>query len=217
MLADQVGQLRQLIKEAHVKQQRGFTLIEAVVVITIAGLMLAAALPSAGAWIRNSRIRTAAESISNGLMQARNEAVRRNQSVSFYLVSDADAVSMTDACALSATSSAWVISLSSPAGRCGTDLATFVAVRPVGDGANGLNLAAVDSTAAPATTVTFNGFGQIANASPITCVKVRNPSYADTRPLLIAVNPGGQVRMCDPAVTDANDPRKCLAGCDSAV
>lgn len=203
--------------ETTVKQQRGFTIIEAVVAITIAGLLLAAALPSAGAWIRNSRIRTAAESISNGLMQARNEAVRRNQSVSFFLVSDADPVSMTDACALSANSSGWVISLNSPAGRCATDLASFIAMRPAGDGASGLSVAAVDSTAAAATTVTFNGFGQIANAAPVTCIKVRNSNNADTRPLLVAVNPGGQVRMCDPAVTDGNDPRKCLLGCDSAV
>lgn len=198
-------------------RQRGFTIIEAVITITVAGLLVAAALPSAGAWIRNSRIRTAAESISNGLQQARNEAVRRNQSVSFYLVSDADPVSMTDACALSSTSSGWVISISSPVGRCASDRDTFVAVRPAGDGASGLSVAALDNAAAAATTVTFNGFGQISNPSAISCVKVRNTMAADSRPLLIAVNPGGQVRMCDPAVTDANDPRKCVAGCDSAV
>lgn len=198
-------------------RQRGFTIIEAVITITVAGLLVAAALPSAGAWIRNSRIRTAAESISNGLQQARNEAVRRNQSVSFYLVSDADPVSMTDACALSSTSSGWVIGINSPAGRCATDRDAFVAVRPAGDGASGLSVAALDNTAAAATTVTFNGFGQISNPSAISCIKVRNTMAADSRPLLIAVNPGGQVRMCDPAVTDANDPRKCVAGCDSAV
>jgi len=198
-------------------RQRGFTIIEAVITISVAGLLVAAALPSAGTWIRNSRIRTAAESISNGLQQARNEAVRRNQSVSFYLVSDADPVSMTDACALSSTSSGWVISIASPAGRCATDKDTFVAVRPAGDGASGLSLSALDNAAAAATTVTFNGFGQISNATPISCIKVRNTNTSDSRPLLIAVNPGGQVRMCDPAVTDANDPRKCVAGCDSAA
>jgi type IV fimbrial biogenesis protein FimT len=198
-------------------RQRGFTIIEAVITITVAGLLVAAALPSAGAWIRNSRIRTAAESISNGLQQARNEAVRRNQSVSFHLVSDVDPVSMTDACTLSATSSGWVISINSPAGRCATDRDAFVAVRPAGDGASGLSVAALDNTATAATTVTFNGFGQISNPSAISCVKVRNTLATDSRPLLIAVNPGGQVRMCDPAVTDANDPRKCVAGCDSAV
>jgi type IV fimbrial biogenesis protein FimT len=198
-------------------RQRGYTIIEAVITITVAGLLVAAALPSAGAWIRNSRIRTAAESISNGLQQARNEAVRRNQSVSFHLVSDADPVSMTDACALSSTSSGWVISIGSPAGRCATDRDTFVAVRPAGEGASGLSVAALDNGAAAATTVTFNGFGQISNATAISCVKVRNSNANDSRPLLIAVNPGGQVRMCDPAVTDANDPRKCVAGCDSAA
>jgi type IV fimbrial biogenesis protein FimT len=65
--------------------------------------------------------------------------------------------------------------------------------------------------------IAFNGFGQISNPSAISCVKVRNTLATDSRPLLIAVNQGGQVRMCDPAVTDANDPRKCVAGCDSAV
>jgi type IV fimbrial biogenesis protein FimT len=195
------------------KQQRGFTIIEVIIAVTIAGFLLAAALPSAGTWIRNTRIRTAAESISSGLQQARNEAVRLNKPISFYLVSDVDAVSMSDACALSSTSSGWVIAEASPAGKCATSRDSFIAIRPPGDAATGLAVAATDSTPAAATTVTFNGYGQLANALPITCIRVSNPSDASTRALNIAVNAGGQIRMCDPAVSDSNDPRKCLAGC----
>lgn len=194
-------------------KQRGFTIIEVVIAVLIAGFLLAAALPSAGAWIRNSKIRTAAESISTGLQQARAEAVRRNQPVGFYLVSDADPVSMTDACALSSSSSGWVISIASPAGKCATDRSTFIAVRPPGDTAGGLAVAAVDSTATAANSIAFNGYGQISGVASITCIRISNASDASTRALNIAVNTGGTVRMCDPAVTDSNDPRKCAAGC----
>ena len=197
---------------AHMKQ-RGFTLLEALLVITIAALLLAASLPSAGTWIRNTRIRTAAESISAGMQQARNEAVRRNQPVGFYMVSDADAVSMTDGCALSSSSLGWVISLASPAGKCATDRNNFIALRPPGDTADGLTVAAVDGAAAASSSLMFNGFGQVAGTTPITCVRVSNASDGSARALNIAINPGGQVRMCDPAVTNANDPRICLAGC----
>ena len=106
-------------------KQRGFTVIELVIAVTIAGFLLAAMMPIVGVWMRNTRIRTAAESMSNGLMQARNEAVRRNQPVSFYLVSDTDAVAMSDACALSDSSAGWVVALASPAGKCTTDRDSF--------------------------------------------------------------------------------------------
>jgi type IV fimbrial biogenesis protein FimT len=195
-------------------RQRGFTIIEVIIAVTIAGLLLAAALPSAGSWIRNTRIRTAAESISVGLQQARAEAVRRNRPVGFYLVASAsNGTGFESACALSSTSSGWVVDITSPAGRCGADLGSFIAVRPPGDTAAGTSVAAVDAAGDSATTVSFNGFGQIADALPISCIRVSNPSDASTRALNIAVNAGGQIRMCDPAVTDGNDPRKCLPGC----
>jgi type IV fimbrial biogenesis protein FimT len=195
-------------------KQRGFTIIEVIIAVTIAGFLVAAALPSAGAWIRNTRIRTAAESISVGLQQARTEAVRLNKPIGFYLVSDVDAVSMSDSCALSSSSSGWVVAEASPAGKCATNRDSFIALRPPGDSATGLAVAATDSTTAAANTVTFNGYGQLANVLPISCIKVSNPNDASTRALNIAVNAGGQVRMCDPAVTDSNDPRKCLPGCE---
>lgn len=195
-------------------RQRGFTVLEVVIAITIAAFILMSAMPSVGTWMRNTRIRTTAESISNGLMQARNEAVRRNQPVSFFLVSDSDAVSMTDACALSATSAGWVVALASPAGKCATDRDTFIALRTPGNNAGGLTVSAKDAAASNATTVTFNGYGQISNALPISCIRLTSSSDASARALNIAVHPGGQVRMCDPNVTDGNDPRVCQAGCN---
>jgi len=144
------------------------------------------------------------------MQQARNEAVRRNQPVGFYLVSDVDSVSMTDACALSASSSGWVISLASPAGKCATDRDNFIAMRPPGDTSNGLSVAAVDSAVGAANAITFNGYGQISAANAISCIRVRNAADATARGLNISVNAGGQVRMCDPAV-GGTDPRICSA------
>ena len=161
-------------------RQRGFTILEVMIAVTIAAFILMSTAPSISSWMRNTRIRTAAESISNGLMQARNEAVRRNQPVSFFLVSDSDAVSMSDACALSDTSSGWVVAMASPAGKCATDRDTFIGLRPPGDAAGGLGVAS------NATTVTFNGYGQISNATPINCIRLTNSSDASARALNIA-------------------------------
>jgi type IV fimbrial biogenesis protein FimT len=194
-------------------KQRGFTIIEVVIVVALAAFLLAAVAPSVSTWMRNTRIRTAAEAISNGLQQARNEAVRRNQSVGFYLVSDTSAVSMSDSCALSASSSGWVVALASPANKCATDRDTFIALRPPGDTANGLSVSSKDTSGNDATTVSFNGYGQISSASPISCIKLSNPSDTTARALNIAVNAGGQIRMCDPAVS-SGDPRACLTGCN---
>jgi len=186
-------------------RQRGFTILEVAIAITLAVFILMSAMPSISSWMRSTRMRTTAESIINGLMQARNEAVRRNQPVSFYLLSDSGATSMSDSCALSSTGTGWVVALASPVGKCATDANTFIAMRPLGDSAAGL------SVAADANTVTFNGYGQVSNAGAITCIKFSNASDTTVRTLAIGVQSGGQVRMCDAKVSDSNDPRYCIS------
>ena len=76
-------------------------------------------------------------------------------------------------------------------------------------------MAATTTALAPATTVTFNGLGRVTGATPITRIDVTNPSGGPCQPagrmrcLQITLSSGGQMRMCDPAVTDNTDPRFC--------
>ena len=120
---------------------------------------------------------------------------------------------MSDDCVLSASSSGWVIAQTSPESKCASQRDSFVALRAPGDTAQGLSVSAQDGSAGAATTVTFNGYGQVANVLPISCIRIGSAADSSARALNIAISSGGQVRMCDPAVTDSNDPRKCTAAC----
>lgn len=197
-------------------RQRGFSLIELLVTITVLALILSVAMPTLGTWMDNTRIRNTAEALQNGLQTARSEAVRRNQSISFYLVSLTNPAVMDNNCALSAASGAWVVSVDSPATKCGSAPSTTVAPKIVeartGNDAGGKvkvsGLLADGSTAAY--TVTFNGFGRVTNADPLARIDIKGPDDSVTyRKLRLEITAAGAVRMCDPKVSDANDPRKC--------
>lgn len=200
-------------------RQRGFTIVELVVTITVLALMLFVAMPSIGTWLANTRIRNTAESLQSGLQTARSEAIRRNQRISFYLVSLSNPGLMDNTCALSNTSSSWVVSASSPVSHCGTAPSTteapmIVTSRAAGaEGANSAIRAAHNATTG--TTVTFNGFGQVFNPTEaITQIDVLGPDgdAASTlyRTLRVTVSSTGGVRMCDPSTNlPATDPRRC--------
>ena len=197
-------------------RQRGFSLIELLVTITVLAFILVAATPTLGTWMDNTRIRNSAEALQNGLQTARAEAVKRNQSISFYLVSLTDPAVMDNSCALSGNSGSWVVSVDSPAGKCGSAPSISVApkiveARTVGDAGGKVRVTGVqaDGTTA-AHTVTFNGFGRVINSNPLARIDITGTSDSTTyRKLRLEVTAAGAVRMCDPKVTDANDPRKC--------
>ena len=205
--------------------QRGFSMIEVAVTMTIMALLLAVAVPSVAGWMRNTRVRNAAEAMQLGLQRARTEALRRNVNVTFWLVSGADERIVDNSCALSSTAGSWVISLSDPAGHCATAPSPtaapgIVETHPVGDGGSGVTVVAQTSAAAAASCVRFNGFGQVVDATALPADDCRSPSQISTidvthasggaRRLRVVVSGGGGVRMCDRDVA-STDPRACPA------
>lgn len=193
------------------KIQRGFSLIEVVVTIAIMGILMASAMPSVGDWIRNSKVRNAAESIQNGLQQARMEAVRRNRPVSFYLVSTVDS-----SCALSSSSGSWVVSIESPVGKCDvnastTDAPKLVAKAAVSDGGRATVSATQFNGTTAANVVTFNGFGMVTNADAIRRITASSSGGSTTYARRVELSTGGIARLCDPSVSTTSDARACTA------
>lgn len=200
-------------------RSRGFTLIELVVTITVFALLLLAALPSLSTWTDNTRIRNVTGSLLDGLQLARAEAIRRNQNISFWLVSLDNPAVLSNDCALSNTSGSWVVSVNSPIGHCADapsidSSPMLVTGRAVGDAGGRVSVTAVlaagSSTAA--NSVTFNGFGRLVNTTDaIGQIDITGPASGTSyRNLRLIVSPAGQVRMCDPdSGVATTDPRRC--------
>ena len=191
-----------LIRPTH----GGFTLVELLITVAIAGILLSLAFPSFRAWMQNAKIRTAAEGIQNGLQLARTEAVRRNTRVSWVdnngawsvgcvaVVLDADGDGVDECPAIIQSRSADELG----------------SVRPT-----------ITIVPAGSTTVIFNGLGRVATLNPdgtevapppITQIDVDAPagtiSTAESRDMHILIGSGGQIRSCD-SFFAAPDPRAC--------
>jgi type IV fimbrial biogenesis protein FimT len=203
--------------------QRGMSLIELMVGISIIAMLMVFAAPSFSDWIQNTRIRSMADSIQNGLQFARTEAVRRNVPVRFQLTTTLD-----NSCALSLNGPQWVVNLdattgTSPASLCATainDSTTpyVLQVSPTGSVSSNASM-----TASPTSIVTFNSLGrQMGSTNPSTTVGRLSVDVASSRGtcaaaggtlrcLRVVVEPAGQIRMCDPNLTvnAANQDMAC--------
>jgi type IV fimbrial biogenesis protein FimT len=199
--------------------QAGVSLIELMIGLAIMALLIMIGLPNMSTWLQNSKVRTAGETTLAGLTLARTEAVRRNQIVRFQMVSN-----LTSTCVISTAGADWVVSLDDVTGACdatpgepapGDPPPRILQKRSGSEGTTNVVLAA--STAG---VVHFNGLGRVTSpggAANMTQVAISNPAggtceHVDggaMRCLRINISVGGDARMCDPAVTDATDPRIC--------
>ena len=209
-----------MLKHAQ-RRQGGFTLIELMLALGIMAILLFVGVPSLTTTIQNYQIRTASEATLNGLQYARNEALRRNTSVRFQLVSSLDAD-----CNLAATGANWVVSRNDPSAACASatvidflepnDLSQpqILATRAGQDGSPNVAVSAT-SGGGGATTVIFSNLGRVASGG-IDTINLSNPNGGTCQSaggkmkcMRILVGRGGQVKMCDPAVSSATDPRYC--------
>lgn len=176
--------------------QGGLSLIEILVVVAIVAILAATGIPSFNEWIQNTQIRTAAESIASGLQSARAEAIRRSTPVEFTLTGNGGA------------------------GETGWRFDERNNVNPdiplqkasAGEGSRNATLV---TTPGDARTVTFSSLGRVINNADgtptLNQVNVDNAQLdtATSRDLQIGISVGGSIRMCDPAVNETTDPRKC--------
>ncbi len=196
--------------------QHGVTLIELMVGIAVLSIVLAVGMPMFGLWVQNSQVRAAAESIQNGLQIARTEAIRRNTNVRFTLTSAEGLVQWNVGCVTVRGNCPATIQQRNAAegganARAGVDsyvqtdpsdpdtAPNYSAALTAGAGLGGVDVG-----------VTFNALGLVTNSgTDIARVDVLNSSSADARRLVITIGAGGQTRMCDPALTLANNPQGC--------
>lgn len=190
--------------------QTGVTILEIAVGLTILGVMMSAAAPGFSNWISNSRILTLAESFQNGLQLARVEAVRRNTPVYFQITD-----SLADSCNAGTSGANWVVRTDDTDGGCATT-ATIIQSRPAAEGGTEL------AVTADCSTLGFDGLGQLIEREDCDVPEdghfdfdinvpggqcVANGGTQRCRRIRVAL--GGQIQICDPAVTAANDPRQC--------
>jgi prepilin-type N-terminal cleavage/methylation domain-containing protein len=69
-------------------RQAGFSLVEMLIVVAIVAIMAAVALPNIGQYIRNYKVRGAAQDVAGVMQAARSKAIMSNTNagVSFYVV-----------------------------------------------------------------------------------------------------------------------------------
>ena len=182
---------------------QGFTLIEMMIGIAIAGLLILLAGPSFTTFLRNSEIRSTSESIINGLRAAAAEAANRNRRVTFELTNGAT----------NADWKFWVLE---------DDDTTQKILQSYAKGEAGRN-STIAITPAGQLKVAFNGLGrvEIDPASPndhIRQIDIASVVPGEARPLRIivddpnppAANKPRGLRLCDPDTNlPADDPRRC--------
>lgn len=199
----------------ELRSHAGFSLVELLVGVAVLAMLLALGLPSMGDYLANTKVRALANNLVVSLQFARTEAIRQNGGVDLVLTTDTP----SDAAAASPTASTtgpnWMVR--SLGGT--TSTYSLLEGRTAADGsqrAGGGSPVVISSSLGGSATLAFNGLGATVPAGTSATFSFSNPSGGNCasaggpiRCLRVQVSPGGQIRLCDPAVGAATDPRHC--------
>ncbi|GGA08498.1 pilus assembly FimT family protein [Dyella caseinilytica] len=202
------------------REQRGVSLIELMVVVTVIAILIMLGIPSFQQWVVNTRIRSITESIQNGLRLARNQASQQDTNVRFQL----NSASSWQVCVLPASAASAaaetdcsnalsiVQTFNSPGSGSNVQVGASTAVNSVATGAYGT----IVSGGVP-TGITFNSLGRPSAYGTtsmlrvdVTAAQASLQVQAAGRRLVTTISAGGMVNMCDPYFTfSATSPQGC--------
>ncbi|MDR2450929.1 MAG: GspH/FimT family pseudopilin [Candidatus Accumulibacter sp.] len=168
------------------RRSRGVTLIEVLIGLVIMGILIAMAVPNFTGWIRNQRVRAAAESLLNGLQTARAEALKTNAVVNFRIETDRWKVVGRDNAEIQSGQWSQVVVAADRSSFCFNGMGRLVSPAGCGAGPGSISISGTD------------GAGNCAAAG----------GRGETRCLRIEVNAGSGARLCDPALP-GSDTQGC--------
>ncbi len=197
MLADEQGS--NIVSITNRRAERGFTILELMVVVAVGAILLSVALPSMTQVIRNNSVGATAELVQNALRQAEGEAIRRNGEVDFMLTDSAPSAASVASLTAKIDGKNWTIRM----------VDSTVPNRYV----NGVTTSQVSEGVifqGPAG-VRFNGSGRVLDLSstPVGSKQIFRVSRTNAAvAYCVFVTPGGAVKLCDPSKA-SGDPRAC--------
>jgi type IV fimbrial biogenesis protein FimT len=199
----------------------GFTMIEAMVTLAIFAILVAIGVPTMSVWIRNNKVRSATDALQTGLRLAQAESLRRSRQVVFALITNTTTPTAIPLPA-AANGTSWAI-WTVPSMTDGSEQPQFV---QSGDLSSAISNLQVVGPAA----VCFNSVGRLTNnaSAGVTAIVGAANSCVQPlagtppvhifgisipggdRPLQVNLGLGGQIHMCDPAVTISDShPEGC--------
>ena len=188
----------------------GFSLIEVLITLAIFGMLMAMAAPNFSSTVQDAQVRSTGQSILTGLQLARAEAIHRNVLVQVQFTNQL-------AGAPTAGGTDWQIKADKQSNPPASDFTVDIQDRSGAEGAHSVRIgakAALDFSTPAAhgnlmpLAIVFNGLGRVAANTPAQ-IDIVSMAGAAGRRLSITISPGGQVRLCDPALQIATDPRGC--------
>ena len=191
---------------------RGMTLIEILTALAIISIMALLAMPSFQGWIANSKVRSVAETVQNGLRSAQNEALKRSHQTAFVLTNATPAANATAA----ANGTNWYAQVLPM--YTGETVAA-----PVMSSSGSFGKIVQGVTVTGPAQICFNSMGRLVTNTTATFAGVTTGCVAPTsmttydltttnavHPLEVQAMPNGQIRICDKTRTlSATTPDGC--------
>lgn len=189
---------------------RGFTLVEMLIAVSIVGILMAVGASSYQTWINNTRVRSVATSISQGIQLARATAIKNNSRASF---------DFTGTIAGNTTTADWAVCDNTVNANPGNRpcLAADIVEQFAATGKSSQLLVTFTGTSC----MEFNGMGRRNTTARCNSnsgqIDITYPAAGTcenaggkVRCLRITTDSAGTTRMCDPALSQAVNPAGCL-------